>query len=46
MKTDLYVYQRVTADDIFLKMNTTEQRGAYLGFDTGTRKNCDLPFCC
>jgi len=35
MKTDLYVYQRVTADDIYYRMSNTDQRGAYLGFDTG-----------
>ena len=38
MKTDLYVYQRVTADDIFYRMSGTDQRGADLGFDTGTGK--------
>ena len=38
MRTKLYDYQVDTANDIFLKMNTTEQRGAYLGFDTGTGK--------
>ena len=35
MKTDLYVYQRATADDIYYRMSNTDQRGAYLGFDTG-----------
>ena len=38
MRTKLYVYQRVTADDIFYRMSGTDQRGAYLGFDTGTGK--------
>ena len=38
MKTDLYVYQKATADDIYDRMSSTDQRGAYLGFDTGTGK--------
>ena len=38
MRTELYVYQRVTADDIYYRMSGTKQRGAYLGFDTGTGK--------
>ena len=38
MKTDLYVYQKATADDIYDRMSNTDQRGAYLGFDTGTGK--------
>ena len=35
MKTNLYTYQKTAADDIYRKMSTTDQRGAYLGFDTG-----------
>lgn len=35
MKTDLYAYQKITADDIYYRMSNTDQRGAYLGFDTG-----------
>ena len=38
MKTDLYVYQKATADDIYDRISNTDQRGAYLGFDTGTGK--------
>ena len=39
MKTKLYDYQENTATDIFNRMCKNEIRGAYLGFDTGTRKN-------
>lgn len=35
MRTKLYVYQKATADDIYDRMSNTDQRGAYLGFDTG-----------
>ena len=38
MRTKLYDYQEDTADDIFYRMSTNMQRGAYLGFDTGTGK--------
>ena len=38
MKTKLYDYQDETADDIYYRMITTDQRGAYLGFETGTGK--------
>ena len=40
MRTVLYEYQETTASDIFNRMDSKEIRGAYLGFDTGTRKNC------
>ena len=38
MNTKLYDYQSNTANDIYYRMSTTDQRGAYLGFDTGTGK--------
>ena len=38
MRTKLYDYQDKTAKDIFDRMSNTDQRGAYLGFDTGTGK--------
>ena len=37
MYTKLYDYQEKTANDIFERMYNGEIKGAYLGFDTGTR---------
>ena len=38
MKTELYKYQKNTANDIFNRISKGEIKGAYLGFDTGTGK--------
>ena len=39
MRTKLYDYQEKTSNDIFKRMSCGKITGAYLGFETGTRKN-------
>ena len=46
MLTKLYDYQEITANNIFNRMKRDEIRGAYLGFETGTRKNSYGIICC